>query len=99
MIFLGTDQHGAVFLNVYVQPRASSNQVCGLHGEALRVRITAPPVDDKANVMLINFFAKLFKISKSSINIAQGKQSRNKKIVVAGVDVDKIKKILLKSIG
>jgi uncharacterized protein YggU (UPF0235/DUF167 family) len=48
--------------------------------------------------MLINFFAKLFKISKSSVNIAQGKQSRKKKIVLEGVDVAEIKQILLKAI-
>jgi hypothetical protein len=94
MIFLRTDQKGSVLLNVYVQPKASFNQICGIYGEALRVRITAPPVDDKANAMLVRFFAKLFKIPKASVTIAQGKQSRAKKIAIQGVDVAEIKTIL-----
>lgn len=97
MICLKTDQKGSVILSVYVQPRASSNQICGLHGEALRVRITAPPVDDKANAMLIQFFSKLFNVSKSSISIAQGKQCRTKKIVVQGADEAAIERILQKA--
>lgn len=99
MNFLQTDQNGSVLLNVFVQPKASFNQVCGIHGEALRVRITAPPVDDMANAMLVQFFAKLFKISKSSINIAKGKQSRKKTIVLKGADAAVIENILRNTLG
>lgn len=99
MIFLQTDKKGDVSLTVYAQPRASADQICGVHGGALKVRITAPPVDDKANAKLINFFAKLFNLPKSSLSIAQGKQSRTKRIVMHGADVDEVEKILREALS
>jgi uncharacterized protein (TIGR00251 family) len=66
------------FLKVHVQPRASRTRLVGLHGEALKISITAPPVDGKANQEIISFFAKLFHIPKKSISIKSGRQSRTK---------------------
>ena len=65
---------------VFVQPRASANKVAGLHGNALKIRLTAPPVDNKANQMCIRFLSRLLKIPASSMEIAAGAASRTKTI-------------------
>lgn len=71
---------GSLRLAVRVQPKASRNQVDGLHGEALKLRVTAPPVDGKANEAVIRFVAKLLGVAPSTISIASGETSRDKVI-------------------
>ena len=56
-------------LNVYVQPRASTNRLAGMHGKAIKLCITAPPVDDKANTAVLAFLAKLFGLPKKRVRI------------------------------
>jgi uncharacterized protein len=63
---------------VKVHPRAKKNAITGKVGDALKVSLTAPPVDGKANQACIEFFAKLLKVSRSSVTIAAGHASRNK---------------------
>lgn len=75
---------GYYLVRVYVQPRASRNEVVGLHGEALKVRLTSPPVDGKANKALIAFFAKLLHLPKSAITLHSGHQNRNKVLKISG---------------
>jgi uncharacterized protein (TIGR00251 family) len=70
----GTD----LILKIYVQPRASKNQVAGLHGDALKIRLTAPPVDGEANKMCTQYLAKLFKLPKSAVQLVAGQTSRTK---------------------
>ena len=71
--------HGdTLTLQVHVQPRASRNEIVGPHGDALKVRITAPPVEGKANAHLIQFLAKTFRVPKSHITLASGEASRCK---------------------
>src|SRR5262250_1465602 len=70
---------------VKVHPRAKKNAITGEIGDALKVSLTAPPVDGKANEACIDFFAKLLKVPRSSVTIASGQTSRNKVIRVAGV--------------
>lgn len=67
-----------LLLRLYLQPKASRDQLVGLHGEALKITITAPPVDGKANAHLIKFLSKQFKVAKSAILIEKGLQSRHK---------------------
>jgi len=76
---------GSIFVNIYVQPRASKNGFAGIHGDALKIRITAPPVDGRANSMIIATLAKLFHISKSDISLSSGRQSRNKRFCITGL--------------
>ena len=78
---------GCVFVNIYVQPRASKNGFVGIHGEALKIRITAPPVDGKANSMIIAVLAKLFHIPKSDISLSSGQQNRNKRFCITGLSL------------
>ena len=65
-------------LNLKIQPKASHDQIAGLHGEQLKIRITAPPVDGKANTHLIRFLAKTFRVPRSNVLIESGQSSRNK---------------------
>ncbi len=79
-----------IYLNIYVQPRASKNGFVGIHGGALKLRITAPPVDGKANSMIIAILAKLFHIPKSTISLSAGQQSRQKRFKIMDSKLDDI---------
>ncbi len=70
---------------IKVHPRARKNAITGMVGDALKLAITAPPVDGKANQAVIEFFAELFAIPRSSVTIASGETSRNKIVRIAGV--------------
>jgi len=70
---------------VKVQPRAKKNAITGELGDALKISLTAPPVEGRANEACFDFFAKLLKVPRSSVTIASGLTSRNKLIRVAGV--------------
>lgn len=80
---------GASFA-VKVHPRAKKDAITGEVGEALKLALTAPPVDGKANQACIEFFAKLLKVPRSSVTIAAGQTSRNKVICVAGLSVAQV---------
>ena len=80
---------GATFA-VKVHPRAKKDAITGEVGDALKLSLTAPPVDGKANQACINFFAKLLKVSRSSVTIAAGHGSRNKVICVAGMSAEEV---------
>ena len=77
--------NGASFA-VKVHPRAKKNAITGELGDALKVSLTTPPVEGRANEACIEFFAKLLKVPRSSVTIASGQSSRNKVIRVAGVN-------------
>ncbi|MGI2097912.1 DUF167 family protein YggU [Shewanella glacialipiscicola] len=77
-----TLQQGDLLLNLYIQPKASRNQIVGLHGNELKVAITAPPIDGKANAHLSKYLAKAFKVPKSNIHIVKGELGRHKQIRV-----------------
>jgi uncharacterized protein (TIGR00251 family) len=69
-----------LILRVRVQPKASRDEICDLQGEALKVRITAPPVDGKANAHLIKYLAKQFGVAKSAITLLSGETGRDKRL-------------------
>lgn len=69
-------------LHIHVQPKASKDEFMGLHGTALKVRITAPPVDGKANAQLITFLSKQFNVSKSQVELISGDTSREKRFLI-----------------
>lgn len=81
--FITTVKDGLV-LSVYIQPRASKNQICGLQGEELKIRLTSPPVDGAANKLCREFVADLFAVSKTSVEIISGETSRHKRLRIAG---------------
>lgn len=69
-------------LRIFLQPKASRDQVVGLHDNELKIAITAPPVDGQANAHLLKFLSKLFKVPKSSIQLEKGELQRHKQIFV-----------------
>jgi hypothetical protein len=81
-------------LNVYVQPRASRNRLAGMHGKAIKLCITAPPVDDKANTAVLTFLAKLFGLPKSALQIKTGRQARNKQIIITNASLTQAQQAL-----
>jgi len=81
---------GATFA-VKVHPRARKNGITGELGDALKVSLTTPPVDGRANDACIEFFAKLLKVPRSSVTIASGQTSRNKVIRVAGLTSEQVR--------
>lgn len=94
--FLIENQGGTV-IRVYVQPRASKNELAGVHEGSLKVRLTAPPIEGKANKECISFLAKLFNVPKSSIEILQGQKSRHKKFLLRGLPTKKAARLLSQS--
>lgn len=75
-----TQQADGLLLNLYIQPKASRDQIVGAHGDELKIAITAPPVDGKANAHLTKFLAKQFKVAKGQVSILKGELGRHKQI-------------------
>lgn len=70
----------ALLLKLYIQPKASRDQIVGLYGDALKVAITAPPVDGQANAHLQKFMAKQFHVAKCQVKIEKGETGRHKQL-------------------
>ena len=79
------ESDGGVSFAVKVHPRAKKNAITGELGDALKVSLTTPPVEGRANGACVEFFAKLLKVPRSSVTIAAGQASRNKVVRVVGV--------------
>lgn len=89
------EQRGdAVRLRVHVQPRASRAGFAGEHDGALRVRLTAPPVEGAANQQLVELLAKSLRLPKSAVRVVSGETSRNKVVELAGVSVDEVRRVV-----
>lgn len=71
-----------LLLILRVQPRASRDEIVGPHGDALKVRITAPPVDGKANAHLLRFLAKAFQVPAAAVRLVSGESGRDKRVVI-----------------
>ena len=74
-----------VRLHVRVQPRASREEVAGVAGDTIRVRLTAPPVDGAANEALVRFLADRLRVSRSAVAVVAGQSGRTKLVAVSGI--------------
>ena len=74
--------NGGVFVRVHVQPRASRSEVAGLHGDAIKVRLRAPPVDGAANDELIRFVAETLGLRRDEVSLVSGAGSRAKRLFI-----------------
>jgi uncharacterized protein len=79
---------------VQVQPRASRDAIEGEHGDALKIRLAAPPVDDRANQALVQLLAQRLNVPRAAVRIVSGEKSRRKRVVVAGVKREQVLKLL-----
>lgn len=89
-----TPRHGGVRFAVHVQPRASRNEVAGAHGDAIKVRLAAVPVDGAANEALVTFLATYFAVPMRSVRIISGAHSRAKVVEVDGIAVDDVRRLI-----
>jgi uncharacterized protein (TIGR00251 family) len=78
------DQHDLTLLDVHVQPRARRTEVVGWYGDAVKIRLAAPPVDGAANEELVAFLADEIGVARSSLEIIAGRTSRRKRVAVEG---------------
>ena len=74
-------------ITLHVQPGAKRTEIVGMHGNALKIRVQAPPVEGAANEALIAFLAKALAVRRGDVEIVSGTQSREKRVAVEGVDV------------
>ncbi|MBM9538168.1 DUF167 domain-containing protein [Desulfobulbus alkaliphilus] len=91
MPYVHSQPDGSLLVRLHVQPRAASNGLAGLRGDALRLRLTAPPVDGKANTAVIAMLAKILGLPKSAVSLKSGHQSRTKSVVVTGIDAHRLR--------
>ena len=85
MPWLLVQNDGVLLLRLHVQPRAAKSEVAGMLGDALKVRLAAPPVDGKANRALLDFLADRLRVSKNAVTLKSGESSRQKTVLVRGV--------------
>ncbi|MEI6166554.1 MAG: DUF167 domain-containing protein [bacterium] len=85
-----TDSKSGVIIQVHASPRASKTQIQGLHGDAVKIRLQAPPVDGKANETLIEFLAKTLGIPQRQITLISGQTSRQKRLNLQGITANQV---------
>jgi uncharacterized protein (TIGR00251 family) len=85
---------GHITLTLHIQPGAKKTEVVGLHGDALKIRLAAPPVDGKANAALIGFVAERLGLAKSAVSLKSGQTSRRKVLEIIAAPVDAAQRLL-----
>lgn len=75
---------GSLLITLHVQPGARRTEVAGLHGDALKIRLAAPPVEGKANAKLVEFLAESFAVPARAVRVVRGEKSREKVVEIAG---------------
>jgi uncharacterized protein (TIGR00251 family) len=82
------------YLEVWAKPRASKSAIAEPREDALTIRLAAPPVDGKANEVLIKFLSKLLKVPKSDLQLVSGLSGRNKRVLVKGLAPEEVSEII-----
>src|SRR5216684_4040518 len=88
-----SEKDGVVSFTVRVQPRASRDEIVGEYQDGLKIRLTAPPVDDRANEALCKLLATRLKVPLAAVRIASGERSRTKRVEVLGVTTEMIREL------
>ena len=78
--------NNCIVLTLHIQPGAKKTGIAGLHGDALKIRLSAPPVDGKANVALVKFIAEKLGLPNAAVNLKSGHNSRRKVLEVSGAE-------------
>lgn len=88
------EMKGGVRLHLFIQPKASKNEIIGPHNGELKIKLTSPPVDGKANAGLIEFLADIFSVPKRRVQLIKGESSRHKTVEIEGVNINQAQEIL-----
>lgn len=83
-----------VILSVFIQPKASKNEIVGLFNSELKIKVQSPPVDGKANETLVEYLSEVLRIAKSKIQIIKGETNRHKKVLIVGLNEAQIKSLI-----
>lgn len=92
------EREGRTTLTLHVQPGAKTSSVSGTHGDALKIKLAAPPVDGKANAALIAFVADRLGVAKSAVRLKSGQTSRHKILEITGAPTDSLERLLPEAI-
>lgn len=84
---------GRITLTLHIQPGAKKNEITGLHGDALKLRLAAPPVDGKANEALVGFIAERLGLARSAVKLRSGHTSRRKVLEVSGATAQVVERL------
>jgi uncharacterized protein (TIGR00251 family) len=95
--WLQREAAGSVLLNLHIQPGAKRTGIVGLHGEALKIRLAAPPVDGKANAALLAFVAQAMGVPQSQVELVGGAASRLKRLRVRGASEEALGRLASKA--
>lgn len=85
---------GGITLTLHIQPGAKKTEFAGRHGDALKIRLAAPPVDGKANEALVRFVAETLKLPKSAVSLKSGQTSRRKVLEVQGATAEAVARLI-----
>ena len=96
MVLFCREHDGSLSVSLHVQPRARKTEIVGVHGDALKIKVAAPPVDGAANEELIRFFSKFLEVPKASVTLKHGATGRKKVLEVEGVSTAQLTEILLR---
>ena len=88
-----------IILRVHLQPRAKRNEIVGIHGDSIKIRLKAPPVDGKANEEARRFLAKVLGIKRHQVILRAGTTSRSKSFLIKDVDINTIENKLGPMVG
>lgn len=89
------EKKGGVRLHLFIQPKASRNEVIGPHNGEIKIKLTAPPVDGKANEELIEYLSEIFSVSKKQILITKGESNRHKTVEITDISPELAQRLLL----
>lgn len=99
MPFLSPRKDGKVLLNLHVQPRSSRNGLVGIYDGSVKLAITAPPVDGKANAAVVTFLASFLGLKKRDIEVSHGLHSRNKGVLIDRVAAEEVRTRILSALS
>ncbi len=87
-------RRGLPCFQVHLQPRASKDEIAGVYGDALKIRLTSPPLENRANRHLIEFLAEILGVPNAHIEIVSGQRSRAKTVAVTGISPAALRSLL-----
>ena len=88
----------SVVLTLHIQPGAKKTEITGPHGDALKLRLAAPPVDGKANEALIDFLSRTLEIPKTAVALVSGHTARCKRVAIAGMTAARVEECLFPAV-